>query len=529
VKIKHIVPRFIAVLFVSLTLFLGACGGGGGEATPNATITGTVLGTTVMAVDAGTNAVVSSITADPSTKTFSLQLPIGRNYKFYLIENEGTTFERSYPVYVFNQGQKQNVFALSQANTIDLGFVDTASGAAVPELGLAQMESLGMSPVSFDSTVPSSLDGTFFTSADMAGVWNIHGIADTRAWFHTTMTISSSNGAVNWGSPVSNNAGFQTALSGRTTMSLIMMPGGVMNSPGDDNFNAFMGSSRLLFVATDLFPSSPPPSVHQMFIAQKAPTRSDFSTTDLCDNSGCTWEVQGIINGPSFNGWMQGHVTFDTQGNIVISGTKITRNDRSDFPFSGQAQVSQYTGQITITPDIHAYLSSFHGTINDDANEIVATLNDGLSPSDACLLVLQKSTNTGHTNADFGGTWYMHNIGVVTGSGGGRADFGAANFVYLGSDSTANATMERFSTNPDFTTTPSSLLTFNMTLNGQGFMTGMSGFPGMVSGAMVNGVIPAGMTEAGFSGFMNTDNSLFITNMTNTQGGNNWDMMILQK
>jgi hypothetical protein len=43
-------------------------------------------------------------------------------------------------------------------------------------------------------------------------------------------------------------------------------------------------------------------------------------------------------------------------------------------------------------------------------------------------------------------------------------------------------------------------------------------------------VMPVGMSEAGFSGFMKGDNSLFITNMTNAQGGStNWNMMILQK
>jgi hypothetical protein len=511
VKTKHIAPRFVVLLFAGLSLSFAACGGGGGGATQKATVVGTVLGTAVMAVDADTNAVVDSVAADLSTRVFSLQLPIGGNYKFYFLENEGTTFERSYPLYVSNQGQTQNVFAVSQANTIDLGFVDTASGAAVPERGPSQMESLGMSPVSFDSTVPSSLVDTFFTSSDMAGMWNIHGVADNRAWFHTMMTIGPS-GAVNWGSPSSNNAGFQTDLSGRTTMSLLMMPGGVMNSTGDDDFNAFMGSGRSLFVATDLFPT-----VHQMFIAQKVPPPTRiFFTTDLCNNNGCSWQVQGIINGSRFNGWMQGFVTFDTLGNIVDSLTSITRNNGSGFSLSGTVTVLS-DGEMSLAG------TDFHGTMSDARDTIVATITD--ASSDACLLVLQRSASASHTNADFGGTWYMHNIGVVSSSAGGRSDYGAAHF-----DTSGNASMERFSTNSAFTTTSSSLLSFSMTLNVQGFMTGMSGFPGMMNGAMINGVMPVGMSEAGFSGFMKGDNSLFITNMTNAQGGStNWNMMILQK
>ncbi len=504
-KFKSVTPQLLGLLFLGLTLSLAACGGGGGGgAAPNATITGTVLGTTLMAVDANTNAVVSSAGADPSTKTFSMQLAIGNNYKFYLLENEGTPFARSYPVYVFNQGQNQNVFFIGQANTIDLGFMDTASGAAVPALGLSQMELLGMSPVSFDSTIPTSLAGTILGPADMQGNWNIHGIADNGAWFHTGMNIAS-DGSVSMGSPVSNIAGYQSALAGRT-MSLVMTPGGVMTSPGDSDFNAFMGSTRQKFIATDLFSGA-----HQMFIAQKAPS-GVFSTLDLQG----PWQVQGIINGPGFNGWIQGFVAFDTGGNIIAFSTVITRNDGAAFPLSGTA-VMQLDGEMTLG-------SSFHGTMNNNRDEIIATLTDAFG--DACLLVLQKSTSTSHTNADFGGTWYMHNVSVISGSADGRVDFGAAHYNSAGTASTA--TMERFSTNPAFTTTSSSLLSFSMTINGNGLMSSMSGFPGMTGEAMIGGVMPA-MGTAGFSGFMSMDNSLFITNMTSTEGGTNWNMMILQK
>ncbi len=507
-KTSLITLRSFVLLFAGLTLSLAACGGGGGGGTtPEATITGTVLGTTVMAVDAATNAVVDSVTADPSAKTFSMQLAIGKSYKFYLLENEGTASARFYPVYVISQGRNQNVFSISQAKTINLGFMDTSSGAAVPALGLSDMENLGMSPVSFDSAVPSTLAGTGFGPDDMTGAWNVHGIADNGAWFHATMSIGSDGTVGLGGSLVSNNTAFGTALAGRT-MSLGMTPGGVMNLSGDAAFNAFMGAGRSMFTATDLFSGA-----HQMFIAQKAPSGA-FGTADLCNTiDGCTWQVQGIINGSSFNGWMQGSVVFDTVGDIV-SGTNITRNDGTDFPLSGTVSVFP-DGEITM-------VGSFHGTINDHRDTIVATLTD--ASGDACLLVLQRSTNTSHTDADFGGAWYMHNVAVAAGSGSGRADFGAATF-----DSLGNATMERFSTNPAFTTTSSSLLSFSMTVNLQGMMSGMSGFPGMMNGAMIGGMMPMGLAQAGFSGFMNADNSLFITNMTNTQGGNNWNMMILQR
>jgi hypothetical protein len=508
-EIKAVINKFVSLpllvlLSCGLTLSLVACGGGGGgggatsSTTQSATITGTVLGTTLMAVDATTNAVVASVVADPSTETFSMQLPIGANYKFYLVENAGTTFQRSYPLYMFNQGQNQNVFSISQAATINFGFMDITSGAAVPALGLSQMQSLGINPVSFDSTVPSTLAGTVFGSADMQGAWNVHGIADNGAWFHTTTTTMTigANGLVDMSSLVSNNTTFGNALAARP-MSLSVMPGGIINFPNDSNFNAFMGSSRSMFVATDLFSNA-----HQMFIAQKAPV----GTINPAALTG-TWQAQGIISGSAFNGWMQGSVN--------ISGTsmtsQITLNNGSNLSLGGNVQITA-TGEITMAN------SGFHGTTSDDGNTIVATLTD--ASGDACLLVLQKSANISHTDADFGGTWYMHNVAVVSGSADGRADFGAAHF-----DTSGNAMMERFSTDPAFTTTPSSLLSFSMTMNGLGMMSGMSGFPGMMGGAMMGGM----GTAADFGGFMNVDNSLFITNMTNTQNGTNWGMMILQK
>ena len=106
-------------------------GGGNNNQTPppntNATITGTVAGTTVKAFDlSGTE--VASNTATGNPKTFTLNVPANGSYKFYLIENEGTASERVYALY---QGTT-NVFNIASAVTIDLGFVDTSTGKAVP-------------------------------------------------------------------------------------------------------------------------------------------------------------------------------------------------------------------------------------------------------------------------------------------------------------------------------------------------------------------------------------------------------------
>ena len=519
---KNNFHRNLVLLLLSfgLTISISACGGGGGtgSSTSNssssgsgtsdsaATITGQVLGSTFEAFDASTGALAGTSAADPSTKTFSMQLATGKNYKFYVVENEGTSFQRSYPVYMSSGGQNQNVFSVGQAKTINLGFMDTSSGAAIPAIGLSQMESLGMSPTSVDSTVPTTLSGSTFASGDMAGTWNVHGIADNGTWFHGPVTIAS-NGSVTFSSPVSNNSPFGTALGNRS-ISFFMTQGGVINSPSDANFNGFMSFTRNMFISTDAFSG-----VHEMFFAQKAPSSGTaFAVGDLA----ATWQVQGLINGPGFNGWMQGPITFDASGNIT--NQNMFRNDGTQFTFTGPASVNASTGEITF--------GTFHGTMDQNKDRIVATLTDG--SGDASLLLLQKSTNTSHTNAGFGGTWYMHNVAA---GAGGRTDFGPAHF-----DTSGNAKMERFSTNPAFTNTPSDLVSFSMTMNAQGLMSGMSGFPGMMGSPMMvmpgsggMGMMGGSTTSGGFSGFMDSGNGLFINNMTNTQGGTNWNMLILQK
>lgn len=149
-----------------------------------------------------------------------------------------------------------------------------------------------------------------------------------------------------------------------------------------------------------------------MFFAQKAPvTGTFFSMNDLA----ATWQAQGLINGPGFNGWMQGPVTFGSNG--IVSGSPA-RDDGTSFTMpAGPAVINATTGGITFGP------GTVHGTMNQDKDRIIATLTDG--SGDACLLLLQKSTNTSHTTADFSGAWCMHNISA---GAGGRVDFGPANF-----------------------------------------------------------------------------------------------------
>ncbi|MGE5285246.1 MAG: hypothetical protein ACM3OG_09785, partial [Actinomycetota bacterium] len=93
----------VTVLLLGMTL--AACGGGGGGSSSvsggTATIQGSVPGTAFVAVDDDTNQVVKQVTATGTgtPKSFEMTIATGKNYRFYVMENENTSNSRVYPMY----------------------------------------------------------------------------------------------------------------------------------------------------------------------------------------------------------------------------------------------------------------------------------------------------------------------------------------------------------------------------------------------------------------------------------------------
>ena len=99
---------------VGMLAFVG-CGGGGGSSsstvpagTGSATIQGSVPRTVFVAVDDDTNLEAGRVTATGTQHTFSMDVSTGVNYRFYVMENEGTGYSRVYPMYM----GANNVFVL---------------------------------------------------------------------------------------------------------------------------------------------------------------------------------------------------------------------------------------------------------------------------------------------------------------------------------------------------------------------------------------------------------------------------------
>ncbi len=136
ITVKHRTP-FYLLFVVTLSIALAACGGGGGGSSSvsggTATIQGSVPGTVFVAVNDDTNLEVGRVTATGTPKTFSMDVPTGATYRFYVMENEGTANSRVYPMYMGTN----NVFELdntANGRMISLGMIrpDMGTGKATP-------------------------------------------------------------------------------------------------------------------------------------------------------------------------------------------------------------------------------------------------------------------------------------------------------------------------------------------------------------------------------------------------------------
>lgn len=127
-----------SLVLAGLALILRACtdsGSGGGGTSPtaqtNVSISGTVSGTRIVAVDASDQIIAQDDTAGRTQNAqgqsaWSLgNLPVGNNIRLFFI-----TGGNVYPLYFGTPSS--NVFAVNAAGVIDLGHVTTGGTQATP-------------------------------------------------------------------------------------------------------------------------------------------------------------------------------------------------------------------------------------------------------------------------------------------------------------------------------------------------------------------------------------------------------------
>ena len=362
----------VLTLTALIAVFLTACGGGGGDGSDysgvgeSATITGAVTGTEVVAFDENDNEIDSDI-ATGSPKTFTLTVPIGGGYRFYLIENEGTANQRVYPLY---QGTA-NVFNISSTVTIDLGFVDTSTGVAVPTNN--PLDVSGVSSGGENTSIPSSLSGSVFTTSDLQGTWNIHLLTSGDdpqwiGWAYGTTNIDSS-GNVTWASITRSDG--NSSLPSSDTLSITSS--GIVSGAGSASFQGVMSQDKSMIVAT----LDDGGGGYDLIIYQKS--GGSFTTSDLQG----TWNIHLLTSGddPQWIGWAYGTTNIDSSGNVTWAS--ITRSDgNSSLPSSDTLSITS-SGIVS-----GAGSASFQGVMSQDKSMIVATLDDGGGGYD--LIIYQK-------------------------------------------------------------------------------------------------------------------------------------------
>ncbi len=479
---------------VTVLLFgmaLAACGGGTtsdgtGIGVKSATIQGSVPGTAFVAVDNDTNLEVGRVTATGTpTKTFSMDVPTGKNYRFYVMENEGTGNSRVYPMYIGTS----NVFGLdntADGQVISFGMIspDMTTGKATPGNTPALMMSRGA-----NAMVPSSLGGSAFSMDNVKGTswgYNTMMTSGTMGWEHGTLSFDN-NGLGHMSGIVRNGI----SLSSRDGIPYTMSLSGMLLNPGDNTFQSAVSRDMSVMVATFTDNTFGP----AMMIAQK---RGGTFATDGSDMTG-TWRFQRLTAGSDniTSGWAYGTMQF-TFGSASI--TSITTNNGpgtiGNFAFS-----MNDNGIMTEAVD-----ASFHGVMSMDKSMIVATDNSGGIPE---LWVMMKTT-TG-TTADMAGDWVMHS--VSSGNPGSRDWAYGHSVVDAGGTSTFTQMMGSGGPVPVDNTTQ---MTFQM--NG-GVMTMGGAGGGMMGGGTGGGMMGGGLETSTFHGIMNGAKNLMVSTYTDGTGG----------
>ena len=495
------------ILFVlTLSIAIAACGGGGsgsstlpgtgtgtGPGTGIATIQGSVPGTVFVAVNNDTNIeagrVTAAATGSGTTKNFSMDLPTGATYRFYVMENDGTSNTRIYPMYMGTN----NVFALdntADGQTISLGMInpDMGTGWATPANNPALMMGRGA-----DGSVPPSLAGMAFSMDDVMGTtwgYNTMMTSGTMGWEHGTLSFDNNGGHM---TGVVRNG---TPLPDRNNIPYTMTLSGMLLNPGDSTFQCVVSRDRSVMVATFTDGTGGP----AMMIGQR---RGATFQTNGSDMDG-TWKFQRFTAGNDniTSGWAYG-----TMGiNAGFAGiTSITTNNGPGT-----------TGNFTFSMNANGIMTqignaSFHGVMSMDKSMIVATDTNGGNPE---IWVMMRNTTA--STADMMGDWVMHS--VSSGNTDSRGWTFGHSVVDANGDDTFSGMMGN--TGP----VSSTQMTFQMsggvmTMGGTSGGTGGGMGGGMMGGGTGGGMTGGGLVTSTFHGIMNGAKNLMVSAYTDGAGG----------
>jgi len=490
-KGKRTIKGFLSIAIMAMTL--AACGGGGGgtagdgggtgATTGTATIQGQASGTTVIAVDSDTDLEAARDAASGTPKSFSMILPTGHEYRFYLMENEGAgNAGRIYPVYMGST----NVFRMTTAANnllIDLGMVrpDFTNGNAFPANN--PMGYPGVMAGGENRSIPPFLSGAAFSMGDLHGAWDFNSLATsgTAGWMHGVLFVDNT-GMGGMTSLVRNGMPWPSM----DNVPFAMFPCGIVRMGDDNTFHGFLSKDKTMMAAT--WTDNTGGSALMIFRKQGGA----FTQSDLFG----TWNFHRLTAGSdnTTSGWASGTMTMSSPGAAIITAIQTHNNNMSELGSSFLVSMGG-NGIVTSSGD-----NTFHGVMSQDKNRMVLTKTDASGHYD--LMVLMRS-NTGvfYNTTDLVGDWMQHS--VVS----GNLNDTNWNFGQMVMDSAGQATFN----NMMGRTGAFSIQPGTFAMNSSGFITmgGMGMGGGMTNPMMVQT----------YSGFMNPAKDFMVATYSDGNGG----------
>jgi len=406
---KSMVKAVVVTSLIAMMVVFMNCGGGGGggggtpPANTNATVTGTVAGTTVIAYNQS-NVEIARNTATGNPKTFTLTLPAGVSYKFYLVENEGTANQRVYPLY---QGST-NVFTIGSAVTINLGLVDTLSGVGVPTNNPLNVS--GVSSGGENTTVPTAIAGSAFLASDFTGTWNylglISGYTPTHnpGWYYGSFTFDTS-GTIVSASTITDSMGTQ-GYTPNPGASFALMPSGVITLPSITQalFKGSMNHDKNSYIGTGTFAPGDISGVHGYNLHVSVKSGGTFTGSDLVGD----WNAHWLTSGPTvtYTSWAYGTLSISSNG--TSSWTSFRRSDGVTTP-PPPGGTSSFSADGIIT-DV---ANNLHGVVTQDKRMTFTTMDNNGS---SFLIIMQKKGSETFSLADLQGTWTKHTLAAGDGN-----------------------------------------------------------------------------------------------------------------
>lgn len=403
--------RFLMLL--TAVIALTGCGGGGssasrttqsvdpGTGTGDVTVTGKVSGTAFVAVDAASATVVARHVAtvqSDGSKVFSIKIQSGKQYKFYLVENEGTSDERVFPLYI-GSGNKVSV----AAGTCDLGFVTTTdNGTATPAVIPAQF-----TEAVEDKTIPAGVaanSSSVYTQADLTGTWYFFQfISGTNPYWARATYIIDANGTATPSNGLNSHGGTDQT----STKSMNITPSGFVSDTANISSTTRFVVSRDKTLMAGVGGIS---GEQSLYIAVKG--GGTFQQSDLTGN----WKLHALTAGTTKRVWARGNAAFNSSG-VITTSNAVNSQGTTTFDFPATPWTVPANGDF----------SGKNVAMSRDKNFMIMVVSNQDGSSSLALFV--KTGSTGFSNSDLVGSWRSNWLAI-----GATSDMWVRSLAVIGSN-----------------------------------------------------------------------------------------------